>query len=83
MMNLTLYVIQEELSGVVYEPIIYTKHHLADRKYMMLVREYYASELKRTKKTIDSYKQDKYYVARKGDQAKWVIRYWILESQNT
>ena len=79
-MNLTLYVVQEQTAGIVQEPVIFQKHAQADRYYLESVRARYSSELRKKKKEINSFQEaELYFIAQ--DDEKYVIRYWTLEAK--
>ena len=77
-LNLTLYVVQEEVLGVPREPAIFQRHADADQYYLQQVRTQYAYKLK--KKDLHSFREAQDYFLAQGDE-KYFIRFWTLEAK--
>ena len=85
-LNLTLYVVQEQIEADPQEPQIFQKHTQANQYYIDRVRARFASKLKKEKKDLNSFSEAWDYVTEQLRLADWKegwwnINFWTLEAK--
>jgi len=79
-MNLTLYVVQEQLEDFAEAPQIFQSHAQANHHYLDCVKRRYDSKLNKKKKELRSFQEaETYFIAQ--DDKKYTIRYWTIEAK--
>jgi len=72
-MNFTLYVIQEQIKGIVQEPVVFQKHIAANHYYLHCVKDQYNADVKSFNEALE------YHGENKGKD--YGIEFWTLEAK--